>query len=112
MVMLSMQYDHTLIDSPTYATSYQQDARLWVDVTVKPIETLRLRVRSRYRDYDILVDLASERSIWSHVDLIWSLPRKFSAALRYDLELYLNEAARLAQTKPEQRVRLELEARF
>lgn len=110
----SVQGQYSWLDDPVYANGFRQDAALWVEAFSRPSPAWRLNARVRYLTEDLVDPARLEDSVWGVLDATYIYGPQLLARLRYDLLKYLDQRASTAlrQPQPEQRIRLELEARF
>jgi hypothetical protein len=111
---VALQYQHAMYDSVFYKDQLRQDIRALTDIIWRPLPTVRLRARSRWLMEDILTNTRGEQSLWNTLDATWVATSAFRARARYDLYVYLDERRATATRipSPENRFRLEVEARF
>ncbi|MFZ5471514.1 MAG: helix-hairpin-helix domain-containing protein [Myxococcota bacterium] len=111
---VTLQYQRAFLGDPNYPTSLRQDQVVWGEIAMRPADSVRMRVRSRWLFEDVEDNTRLENSLWNTLDVTWLAAAQFHARLRYDVYVYLDQRASTAlrQPKPEQRFRLELETRF
>jgi len=120
---VTFQYNHAFYDTVMYAAQRMQDARALVELTIRPIPQIRLRIRSRLLEDD-LVEFTpegpayrndrGEGSLWHTVDATWNTPGSWRFRIRYDNYWWTDARASTAarSPNPENRFRVEMEARF
>lgn len=113
-VTISPRYQHRWIDDSRYTDRFRQDAQAWLTVNTRPIDGMRLRARFRYLFQDISDNTYLEQSLWSYVSVGYLWRKTFLAQIRYDVYAYLDQRASslTRRPSPENRLFLELEARF
>lgn len=103
-----------------YDNGFRTDLQFLVQASSRPLESLRLRVRTRWSDQGVDNPLIGESQLWSLADIAWVMPRRAEIRLRYDNVVWLDERDSTVGTptqlprspNPEHRLRLELEGRF
>jgi hypothetical protein len=110
---LDLGYRHTLIDDSTlaedaagtkyrqYGTSFRNDAKVWVRLHSKPIDTVILDLRTIFRDQalDDPTLYTDEQYVWSRFKVGWAPSRYAQIDLRYDL-LFRLDQRRVQPTDP------------
>jgi hypothetical protein len=104
----AVQYQHSWIGED------RQDLNAVFEVAYRPIDFIRLKLRTRYLFQNIATDEKLERSSWTYAEVSWLPTRLFAARLRYDVLAYLDQRERTAlrNPNPEYRLWLRLESRF
>lgn len=113
-VWLLLQYRHDFVEDGNYPDSIRHDANAYFQVTARPIDPLRLRMRWRYYSDDIADAARLEESVWGYLDVAYRVARWMTPRIRYDIIFRLdNRPSTLArQPNPEHWVMFELESRF
>ena len=113
-VTITPRYQHRWIDDSRYPDRFRQDAQAWLTVNTRPVDAMRLRARLRYLFEDISDNTYLEQSIWAYFSVGYLFRKTFLAQIRYDLYAYLDDRRNTAlrRPSPENRLFLELEARF
>ena len=57
---VAAQYQRDFLDDPKYKDSFRQDALAYLDFIARPIDTVRLRWRTRFLDEDTANDESLE----------------------------------------------------
>lgn len=121
IVTLTGAYQHRFVDDSSssggvdrFPHSFRQDATAWLLAMVKPIPSLRLRARIRYRFEDIQHNDYLEQSLWVYVEAAYLFKRLFRVKARVEVLEYLDRRESTTQRVPNPEVwaRLELEYRF
>ncbi len=126
-VGITAQYQHGWLDDPNRGgglgeklteegkrVAYRQDNSVWLILTAKPVDELRLRFRARYRSQDINALNSLEESFWTYVDAAYLIKKLALVRLRYDVYWLIDsrDATRQRVPNPEHWLRGELEFRF
>lgn len=113
-ITITPRYQHRWIDDSRYPDRFRQDSQAWLTVNTRPIDPLRIRARVRYLFEDTSDDTYLEHSLWSYLSVGYLWNRKFLVQVRYDLYAYFDKRASTMTRRPspENRLFLELEARF
>ncbi len=95
-------------------TNYRQDISLWLTLTARPTDALRLRGRVRYQNWAIKDNTYLEQSLWSFIDAGYLIRKKFLVQFRYDLFVWLDKRPSTLTRipSPEHRLMATLEGRF
>ncbi len=113
-----------LVSDPAVATrgeGFRKDLVAYLWVTVRPVESLRLRLRVRYLNEDLGVSESGEDSLWWFVEAAWGFEKTFRAKFRAELYTLLDDRDSTQQRQASFRLgghpsdlwlRLELEYRF
>ncbi|MGI5864308.1 MAG: helix-hairpin-helix domain-containing protein [Myxococcales bacterium] len=113
-----VRYQHEWLNDAKHVSGLRQDSVLRATIAYRPIDQLRIRLRSRYLFEDTSSDTYLEESLWSYLQVSWLVTKQIQASLRYDVNVLLDsrestlERNRVWNDVPEQRARLELEANF
>jgi len=120
----TVQYNHALYDTIYYDAQHMHDVRALAEAVIRPIPTVRIRVRTRWLEDDLLryengqpLEFRFDRgegSLWSTVDATYNMPGSWRFRLRYDNYWWIDGRASTANRtpNPENRFRAEVEARF
>ena len=111
---VSVQYEHQLLDDTHYDNTFRQDASAWLIVRYKPLDELRLTLRSRYLYQDIFDPTYLEESLGSYVEAAYRFDKKYTVGVRYDLVVWMDQRSSTQQRypNPENWFWLSLEAKF
>jgi hypothetical protein len=103
-----------MLDEARYSDKFRYDASGFVTVTVKPVDGIRLRSRTRYLFEDVSDNEFLEQSIWTYLEMAYTIPKKWRVRLRYDLFYRMDDRMSTAERSPnpENWLWLELEAKF
>lgn len=93
---------------------YRHDSQVWLTVSSRPIDPLRLRARLRYVNWDVSSNEYLEDSLWTFFDVGYLVKKAFLVQLRYDIYAWLDkrETTLARIPSPEHRLMLTLEGRF
>mgnify|MGYP003592452428 CR=1 FL=1 len=93
---------------------YRQDISVWLTITARPTDSLRLRGRLRYQNQAIDDNTYLEQSLWTYLDAGYLIRKTFLVQFRYDLYVWLDKRANtlLRVPSPENRFLVTLEGRF
>jgi len=92
-IALSLQIQHRRLDASiaTSTSRRQSDLAAVLDLTARPIDRLRLRVRLRYDVEDLLDNHRLPQTLWGYVDAALTVRERDVLRLRYDIRAYLDE---------------------
>ena len=116
-----VRYQHEFLNDAAHwkkvDQGLRQDAVLRATVAYRPVDSVWIRLRLRYLNEDLATNVAAEDSLWSYLQVTYVVNKQLRLGLRYDLYAYLDERDATLErvavgSSPEQRGRLELEARF
>ncbi len=111
---LALQYQHYLLDDRNYPAGFQNNGNLAAEVSYKPLDNLRMKVRSRYANEDYATGLRGEDQLYSYIFLGYLPMPNLVTGVRYENVAYLDQRpSTLRRTpSPESRFRIEIEGRF
>ncbi len=111
---LAAQYEHTWVGSRQRPGSFQQDGRALVEVLVRPLPSLSLLGRARWRDEDLSERTRLTQTLRTSLEVAWDAVPGLGTRARYELALDLKApvGARSPPELPQHLFRLELEGRF
>lgn len=113
-VWLLLQYRHDFVEDGNYPDAIRHDANAFFQITTRPIDPLRLRMRWRYYSDDIADDARLEESVWGYLDVSYRVARWLVPRVRYDIIFRLDqrESTLARSPNPEHWLLFELESRF
>lgn len=89
-VALSAQFQHrSSLDAPG-ARRGQHDIAAIVNVTGRPVDLLRVRVRVRYDFEDVLDNQRLAQTLWAYAETAFALRDRDTLRLRYDFRAFLD----------------------
>ena len=111
---VSAHYQHVWVDDRRYSKEFRQDLAATLNITAKPVDRLRIRLRMRYDFEDIRDNLSKEHVLWTYVDSIFTFENRDQLRLRYDLRVWLDDrdSTHERRPSPEHWLWLEYRARF
>lgn len=111
---VTLQFEHQLLDDVHYNDRFRNDVSGWLIASYRPIDQLRLSLRSRYLYQDVTDNTYLEQSLWTYLEADWRITKQYRVRLRYDLIVYLDQrSSTLARSpSPENWVWLTAEAKF
>lgn len=113
-VAISAQFQHrSLLDAPG-PRRVQHDVAAIFNVTGRPVDLLRLRVRIRYDFEDVFDNQRLSQALWAHAEAAFALRDRDTLRLRYDVRVFLDhrESTRLRVPNPEHWLWLEYIFRY
>ncbi|EPX60019.1 hypothetical protein D187_002105 [Cystobacter fuscus DSM 2262] len=111
---LAAQYQHTWMGSRQRPEGVRQDGQALVDVSVRPVSSLRLHGRVSWRDEDLAEATRLSQTLRTSLEVAWALLSGWSTRVRYEVVLDLKSPVG-AVTPPESPwhvVRLDMEGSF
>jgi len=113
-VWLLLSYRHDFVDDGNYPGSIRQDANAFMQMSVRPIDPLRLRMRWRYYSDDIADKSRLEESVWGYLDVSYRVARWLTPRIRYDVIFRIDDrlSTQVRSPNPEHWLLFEVESRF
>jgi len=110
----SCQLQHRLVRAASLFTRVRHDLAAIVNVSTRPIEVLRVRLRARYDFEDVADNHRLAQVLWSHVEAELSIRTRDTLRIRYDLRIFLDkrESTRRRRPNPEHWLWLEYVVRY
>jgi hypothetical protein len=87
---VSAQIQHRWIGAAFGGVRFQQDIAAIANLTARPVDLLRLRVRVRYDFEDISDNHRLPQVLWAYFDASLTLRERDMLRLRYDLRRFLD----------------------
>jgi hypothetical protein len=87
---LSGQFQHRWLGERLGDQRLQQDIAAILNVTTRPIDRLRARIRVRYDFEDIWDNHRLPQALWAYVDAALALRERDTLRLRYDFRIFLD----------------------
>jgi len=87
---LSGQFQHRWLGEKLGNQRLQQDVAVVLNVTTRPIDRLRVRIRVRYDFEDIWDNHRLPQALWAYVDAALALRERDMLRLRYDFRMFLD----------------------
>jgi hypothetical protein len=88
---LSAQFQHRWVGATLGGVRLQQDVAAILNVTSRPIEILRLRLRMRYDFEDIWDNHRLPQALWAYLDAALSVRERDTLRVRYDFRVFLDQ---------------------
>jgi hypothetical protein len=97
---LSGQFQHRWVGTVFGGTRFQQDVAAILNMTTRPIDILRVRLRVRYDFEDIWDNHRLPQTLWAYLDTALTLRERDMIRVRYDFRVFLDRRESTAVRKP------------
>ncbi len=87
---LSAQFQHRWVGQKLGALRLQQDIAAILNITTRPIDILRIRLRVRYDFEDIWDNHRLPQALWAYLDAALTVRERDMLRVRYDLRVFLD----------------------
>jgi hypothetical protein len=88
---LSWQIQHRWLRGPSTRSRFQRDLAALFNITARPIDLVRLRVRLRYDLEDVYDNHRLPQTLWTYVEAALRLREADTLRARYDLRAFLDK---------------------
>lgn len=111
---ISGQFQHRWVGSNRAGPQFQQDVAAILNVTARPADLLRLRLRLRYDFEDVWNNHRLPQTLWAYLDAALTVRERDMLRVRYDLRAFLDhrESTRARVPNPEHWLWLEYIFRY
>ena len=90
---ISGQFQHRWVGSKLAGPRFQQDVAAILNVTTRPVDLLRLRLRVRYDFEDVWDNHRLPQTLWAYLDAALTVRERDMLRVRYDLRAFLDHRA-------------------
>lgn len=87
---LSAQFQHRWVGARFGSARFQQDVAAILNVTVRPVDIVRLRLRVRYDFEDIWDNHRLPQALWAYLDAALTVRDRDMIRVRYDVRVFLD----------------------
>jgi hypothetical protein len=111
---MSGQLQHRWVGATVGGPRFQQDVAAILNLTTRPIDVLRLRVRLRYDFEDVWDNHRLPQTLWAYLEAALTLRERDTLRARYDLRVFLDrrESTLVRTPNPEHWLALEYVFRY
>jgi hypothetical protein len=87
---LSGQFQHRWVGARLHGVRLQQDVAAILNLTTRPVDIFRIRLRVRYDFEDIGDNHRLPHTLWGYVDAAFTVRERDVLRVRYDLRMFLD----------------------